>query len=105
MRILPGQNRRSTGPAYGIGDQTPIESHPLSRQSIDIGRVEQMPTFAVRADGLAGQIVAKHKQNIRPTFLRGTGLSEAGGSQHGKRGKPNPSQRFQELSHSFSHPS
>ncbi len=64
VAVLARQDAGPARPTKRIGNVTPIESHSVGRDPIDIRRVVQFRF--VRANRLVSMIIAHDEQNVRP---------------------------------------
>jgi hypothetical protein len=63
MSIGSGQNTGPTRKTQGVGVEYSVQTHPLSRNAVDVGRKLAIAA-AVATDRVAGMVIGNNKNNI-----------------------------------------
>ena len=63
VAVFSGLNDGATGPADGVGDIAPRESHPLLSDAVQIGRGDS--SGVVGADSLLAMVIGENEQYVR----------------------------------------
>jgi len=62
MAVASGKNHSPRGSTNRVGTKAIFEKHPISRQAIDMGRMNS--TIPISTDGLGGVIVRKEEEEV-----------------------------------------